>query len=291
MTVQQLLDGARESLQGTKVDPDHFFKKLAEFFGYEDPASLTVDDLSSATWEDLEECGLPKGKAKTIANKVFREKEAEKPAEQQKVVVDITSDPEKHAATLKPAQLVDFYDPDNPTNPYGKHLKDATEGRRCLAFGKDGSFNTEISKTLVQEIIDGYPERTEVIIEGLPLPTYKVGDKPDRYADENPAVPGEPLRPNGESDAGCAWNSLPFNVRQLVYLAVESGEADDDEQDIFDKVEGKTFEQVAKRYRQAAVDFHEKEKVNMLPQLKIRLGGSDSGRRPNDPFGRGNKCW
>jgi hypothetical protein len=282
------LDSARTALEGTTVNVDEFLKKLAAFYGYEDPAKLTSEELESATWEDLEECGLPKGKARQIA-KIFRGSEKK---EETVVKVDISNDPEKHAATLTPVQLVDHYDPDNHTNPYGSRLKEVTEDLKCLAFNEDGSFNREISKQLVQEIVDGYPARFEITINGLPLQTYHVGNRPDRIADENPAVPGQLLRPNGVSDVGCNWGEIDLSIRQLVYLAVkETGETGkDSEMDIFDRIENKDFAQVAQRYRKASVKFQERKKLGTLPMLKLRLG--KDGDRPNNPFGsKPNRAW
>lgn len=295
--LQERLDAARTLLEEHnakvegeegKVGIDDFFKNLASMGGTSESA------LADATWEDLQDCGLPRILARSVS-RVFRGPE-EKVNEPQKVVVDVTGDPEKHAATLTAVQLVEHFDPENHTNPYGTKLKKDTEGRRCLAFNKDGSLNREISKQLVDEIVNlQYPERSEVTIEGIPSPTYRVGERPDRFASENPADPGTPLRPDGVSDAGCEWEKLPLNIRQLVYLAVRNGDADDDEMDLYEKVEGKSFEQVAKRFRKAAVEFGEREKLGTLPQLKIRLGGRGGvgGGGKNDPFktGQGHRVW
>jgi len=304
MTLQNRLDAAREvltqhnsSIEGEegKVDIDGFFANLAKMGGTSEAA------LSDATWEDLQDCGIPRILARSVS-RCFRGAEEEKKQEPQKIVLDVSNDPEKHAASLTAVKLVDHFDPENHTNPYGKKLKDDTEGRRCLAFNKDGTLNVEITRGLVDEIVNlQYPEREEVTIEGIPSPTYRVGERPDRFASENPANPGTPLRPDGTSDAGCEWTvkdkEIPFNIRQLVYIAVEStGEADEDEMDIFDKVSGKTFAQVAKRYRKAAVEFGEREKLGTLPQLKIRLGGrgdhgGGGGGGKQDPFARGHRVW
>lgn len=292
MTSQSKLDAARKALEGTSVNVDEFLRKLAEFFGYQSSDQISVEDLEAATWEDLQECGLPRGKARLIATNIFRGEE--KPSKEQQVIkIDVSNDPEKHAVTLTGPQLVDFYDPDNYTNPYGKRLKEITEGRKCLVFNKDGSLNRDITKQLVDELLNQYPEREEVAVDGLPSRVYKIGERPDRYASENPCAPGKPLRPDGVSDVGCDWGKVPLEVRQLVYLAVKRGDLHADEADVFEKVEGKTFADVAKRpwFRQAAVEFQEREKLNTLPQLKIRLGSGGIVGRPNNPFTTGHRVF
>ena len=173
MTLQNRLDAAREILEQHnsliegeegKVDIDNFFKKLSTMGGTSEAA------LANATWEDLQDCDLPRILARSVS-KVFRGAEEEKKDAPQKIVLDVSNDPEKHAASLTAAKLVEHFDPENHTNPYGKKLKDDTEGRRCLAFNKDGTLNVEISKGLVDEIVNlQYPERAEVTIDGIPSP-------------------------------------------------------------------------------------------------------------------------
>lgn len=292
MTLQSKLDAARKALEGTTVNVDEFLRKLAEFFGYQSADQISVEDLEAATWEDLQECGLPRGKARLISTNIFRGED--KTSKEQVIKVDISNDPEKHAATLTGPQLVDYYDPDNHTNPYGERLKKITEGRRCLVFNKDGSLNREITKQLVDELLNQYPEREEVAVAGLPTRVLSVGERPDRYADENPCQPGKPLRPDGVSDNGCEWGKVPVEIRQLVYLAVKRGDVNaDDEADVYEKVEGKTFADVVKRpwFRKAAVEFQEREKLNTLPQLKLRLGRGNAAGRPNNPFTTGHRVF
>ena len=297
MALQNKIDSARAALAGTKVDADEFLRKFSALCGYESVDDLQEDDLQEARWEDIEECGVPKIKARRIS-RIFRDS-----AEQlegnlpQKVSIDITSDPDKHAKTLTPVQLVDYYDPDNPTNPYGTKLKQDAGNRRCIVFNHDGSLNVEMTKQMVEEICDlQYPERPNVVVDGVPAPIYQVGYRPDRFADENPVRPGTPLRPDGCSDKGVGWGKLPMDIRQLVYLGTKSGELKDNELDLFEKVESKTFAEVAKRCPNAAVKFKELENLGTLPQLKIRLGGTEGYvtggmiyPKDNNPFTRGHR--
>ena len=298
MTTQKL-DSVRAILDGTNVNYETFLKKLAKLCGYvnegePDPGKLTDRDLCTARFEDIEDCGVPRIKARQIARRL-RGDEDQQPVAPQKVVIDLASDPEKHAATLSPVQLVEHYDADNHTNPYGKRLKEITEGRRCIVFNTDGKLNVEITKGLVDEIVNlSYPERNTVTLEDGPAPVYKVGIRPDRYADENPADPGKPLYQNGESEAGCLWGPLALDIRQLVNLCIRRGDCDLEEGDLFEKVEGKTFANLSKqpRFRTAAVEYQEKKKLGTLPQLKLVLGEGGKPRGKNNPFGSGkNVQW
>lgn len=292
MSLQSKFEVARNVLAKTKVDLDQFKTKLADFFGYASPDDLTDEDLESLSYESLKACGIPEGKAPLLARSWRTNEDKPQP---QIVKIDISDDPERHAASLKPVELAEKYDPDNATNPYGRKLKEITEGRKCLVFNKDGSYNVALTKQLVQEIVDGYPDRQEITVDGIPLPTYPVGDRPDRLADENPFEHRSPLRADGTSDAGCNWGNVTKEVKQLVYIAVEisdPGLGGDIEQDVFDKVDGKDFAKIAGRYRKAAVEYHNREKVGTLPQLKVRLGGKTGVPvRVNNPFTTGHKAW
>jgi len=298
--MNQKLESVKSILDGTNVSFETFLKKFARLCGYtdngeENPDKISDADFQAARFEDIEECGVPKIKARQIA-RIFRDEEEEGPKSKgpQKVVIDISGDPKKHAATLSPVQLVEHYDAENWTNPYGKRLKEITEGRKCLVFNTNGSLNVDISKTLVDELVNlSYPERDVVNLDDGPAQVYPVGVKPDRYADENPANPGNPLYQSGESDAGCLWGSLPLPVRQLVHICVRRGDCDLEEGDLFEKVEGKSFAEVCKqpRFRKAAVEFKQMEKLGTLPQLKIVLQGGKP-RAANNPFGGGkNVQW
>jgi hypothetical protein len=282
MSIDAYLEAARATLEGTTVNFDQFCQKLAKFFGYDSHTKIQEEDITCLRFEDLEECGLPRGKARRVAL-IFRGQETETTPTPQKVVLDVSNDPEKHAMTISVVDCVDYYKPDDPKNCYGKRISEAVNHMRCMAFDVEGNFNTEMSKLLVQEILDGYPERDSITVNEVPgLPVFYVGTQPDRFAPENPAKPGTPLSRLHEID----WSSIPKDVQRLIYLAVkETKEARSSEEfDIFEKVEGKNFNQVAKRYPKAAQQYQIRSASETLPQLKIRIGGNKNSQKPNDPF-------
>lgn len=282
MSIDAKLEAARTTLQDTTVNFDQFCQKLAKFFGYDSHTKIQEDDITCLRFEDLEDCGLPRGKARRVAL-IFRGQETESKSAPPKVVLDISNDPEKHAITIPVVNCVDRYNPDDFSNPYGKRIADATGNRKCLAFDVTGKFHTEMSKLLIQEILDGYPERDSITVDEIPgLPTYTVGERPDRFVSENPAKPGTPLSRLHDID----WVVISTEIKQLIYIAVkETKEAKNSEEfDIHEKVEGKTFNQVAKRYPKAAKQFQIRAASNTLPQLKIRIGNGGGSQKPNDPF-------
>lgn len=291
MTLQDKLSAARalleahnQALEGDeeKIDVELFFKNLRHNGGTSERA------LAKATWEDLMACGLPRFVARDVAD-IFRDEEK---STEQKIVV-VNDDPVKQAESMTPAEQVTKYDPTNPLTPFGKKLKEISGGQRFLVFRGDGSINVETSQKLLAEILDSYPERSEVIVEGEVHRTYAVGDRPSRYADEHPVYPGVLLRPDGTSTADVNWLAITMNVRQLLYIAVkETRELNMSlvsEIDLYEKIEKMSFADLARRYKKAALRFKELSETNQLPQLKKTLGKVPTGTQ--NPFTTGHKVW
>jgi hypothetical protein len=96
------------------------------------------------------------------------------------------------------------------------------------------------------------------------------------------------LRPDGVSDADIDWKPISSQIRQLIYLAVKTGELKGkDEQDVRDLIENKSFNDLGKRWKNAALKFKELSETNQLPQLKIKLGANIK----QDPFAIKNRVW
>jgi hypothetical protein len=261
-----------------KINVDSVLKQIRKNGGTSDQR------LARIRFEDLENWGTPSLLAREVAE-VFRGPETTKP---EKVII-LDDDPVKLANKLKPSELVEKYDPENSDDAFGEKLKILSGGQRFIVFNNDGTVNVSVSQNLLQELRDNYPERQSVIVESDVHKTYRVGDCPSKYADEHPVWHGKMLRPNGMSDADIDWKSVPLNVRQLIYLAIKTGELKGkDEQDIRDLVDNKTFNELGKRWKNASLKFKELSETNQLPQLKIKLGvGSDK----QNPFMVGNRVW
>ena len=172
---------------GDKIDFDAFLDRLRKQGG------ISETTLGVVTYEDLNKCGLPLILAKAVAINIFRVED--KPTER---IVIIDDDPEKLAKKLKPLDLVDHYDPEEPENPYGERLKKIVGNTRVLVFDANGKLLVDPTKAEVQRKRDDYPERTEVHVKdghGL-LKTFRVGDRPDREVDEHPVFTGVALNPH-----------------------------------------------------------------------------------------------
>ena len=141
---------------------------------------------------------------------------------------------------------------------------------------ESGSVLIATSQQNLRELLDGYPARKTVLVDGTLHQTYPVGSRPARYADEHPVFEGHMLRPSGISDQHVEWGAIDFKVRQLVRLATVTGELQakklTDDRDAFEEVQGKTFDEICSRWTQAAIKFKEQEGSGSLPALKVVLG-------------------
>lgn len=251
---------AQASGQEKEANPDHLISIIQKALG-----GTSEESLAELVAEDFEKIGLPVGIARRLV-KVFEGGEKET---RQVVVID--NDPTTMALRLKPSELVAEYDPNEADNAFGARLKVISGNNPFIVFNNDGSVNEGISSRLLQELRDNYPPRKTVIDRGTPYQTYKVGDRPARFADENPVMHGVMLRPDGYSDTNFRWGSIDFKVRQLIYLAVLSKEIAVNERLVFSEVEGRSFEELAQRYPLAFLKFGELEGCKTLPQMKMQL--------------------
>jgi len=256
------------------VDAEGFFKKLEKAGGTTEAA------LQGCSWEDLESMGLPKLLAKQIAG-IFRKSEEK----EKKPAISAT-----RAQSMKPEELLKAYDPRDPSNAVSERLKKLSDGKPFIVFNPDETINAVASAKLLQEIRDNYPPRDTVVVDERPQKTYRVGERPDQMADENPLYPGRVLRPDGMCDqTNRSWNGISPTVRILIYLAVkETGEIKvnqiNDAHNALDLVlSGDAEKKIRTRYTQASVRYDELEKQGNLPSLKIARSGGTRGK--NDPFG------
>jgi hypothetical protein len=228
--------------------------------------------------------GLPKLLAKRIAQ-VFRGKNGD--AKKRHVL----SNARVEAMSIE--ELLVAYDPSDPDNLVGSRLKKVSKEKRCIVFKDDGSVNVEASAKLVKEVKEGFPEQETVTVDGGPRKTYRVGQRPGRYADENPLYPDRVLRPDGTCDqTGRSWEGVSTEIRQIVYLAVtKTGEITisnvGNAHDILDIVMSQGAEEKIKgRFREAVIRFGELKNKGELPSLKIELNGETVGAsaRPDTGF-------
>lgn len=255
-----------------KINISKFKKRLQEIGGVDDAS------LSMASFEDLEECGLPRILAKGIA-KVFRKKDDGK----KKIVT-----PNK-AMAMSSGQLLDNYDVNEPKDAVAVELHRRSEGKSFIVFNVDGTVNRGVSLKLLDEIRQGFPSRDNYVIDGRPAAVYVVGEGHNRYADENPLYEGEMLRPDGTClQTNVNWSLVPFVIRQLIHVAVhKTGEIKigdvDDTIGLVERASEQTYNsQMRSRYPKASILLDQLKERGDDPSLRLEI--RQSKQKKNDPF-------
>jgi len=277
-SAQKVVEQHNENVTDNPIVFEAFLEKLRKMGGTSD------DALKAVSWEDLEECGMPKIMARRMSF-VFR-----KDGEDTGGASAYISPKKVHSLSKK--ELVERYDPKDATSPVGKKLKDLSGGKAFIVFSNAGKILVDASVKLLEDILDGLPEVKTTFVESRPLPVYRVGDRPDAYADANPLYPNRPLRADEVCDqTGRSWSGIDVSIRQLLYLAITSSKELSiktvaDAGDTLDRVMGQdtTLDTLRSRYPRASQLYDEQEKEGRLPLLKIKLGGQSQGK-PNNPFG------
>jgi hypothetical protein len=284
MTLNSKLAGARAILEAhnsnsTKpVDVEAFFANLTNMGG------SSEDTLSAASWEDLEACGAPRILARRIAT-LFR---GEQPASTTQKVIIEDNDPEKLAKAMTPAQLLDVYNPKQLKTPIAERLKFYSEGKKFIVFNDDGTIDKTISLKLLDELDDHGEIFTYIGTDGVIRLTYAVGERPDQITNEHPLFPGTALR-NGVSAIGCDWNKIDWKSKRTLYLAVtETSEIDMSKMHELDVYDLAKDGMVDRRCIEAAKLYKEREALENLPSLRIRLGKkAEKTQKGNNPFNLG----
>ena len=198
----------------------------------------------------------------------------------------------KKADRMTPRELVESFDPTEDSSPVARRLAAMSKGEPFIVFESGRKVDVETTLKLLLEIKDsGMKGRPNYEVGGKIKRTYKVGQLPNNEVDENPLYPGRPLRPDGTCDqTQRSWEGVPLEFRQLVYMAVGTGELVvtlENAHNILDIVLGTNAEKTLRqRYRQAAMQFDESPKDR--PDLRIRLNEESVGGS-NGPFDNGKK--
>ena len=254
------------------IDTTAFQKKLKALGG------TTEDALQECTWEDLENCGLPRILARKVAT-LFRAAPKTDP--------DYTSP--KAAQKMADLYLIQKYDPSVPNSPIAKELDARANGKRFVVFHSAGTVNVEKTSELLNELLKRWPEREYVEVDGRHLRTYRVGDGKSELAEESPLYPGRALRPDGTDDQlGRSWDGVAQPIRQLIYVAVtqtrEIAPSNTTSHDTLDMAllpDGE--KKLRARCRKASALLDELLDAGNAPKLKITRGGA-ANTRVSDPF-------
>ncbi len=285
MSYDQKIQSARKIINEHNSNADNqvkfeeFVKKLTNLGGSSD------DALRAVSWEDLQDCGLPKIMARRLTY-IFRKTSDDNGGKS-------TYISEKKVAMLSYKELIEHYNPKDVKNSVGKRLKNLSDGKKFIVFDNDSKVITDETVKLLEDIINVLPEVDTAFVNGMPLQTYSVGERPDFYAEENPIYPGRALRSNEACDqTGRSWQGVALEIRQLLWIAVEETEeliisSVANASDVLDKVLSKDCSTISlrTRYPEASKKLDEYAKIGRPPLLKIRIGEQGSGRKGNNPFG------
>lgn len=250
-TVPYIKEGCNTSESYFSVDSFIQKIKLAGGTNEERLKSLSYEDILAAMPEIN---GMkPIALAKDIA-KVFRGKEEVKSENEPRPVSA------KKAERMTLRELVEAYDPSDYSNPVGKRLSEISKNEKFIVFLTGHTVDVETTVKLLQEVKQGYQGRDE--IDGKEV--HRIGEVPDNFVDENPLYKNRPLRPDGTCDqTGRSWNGVPMNVRQLVRIAIETGElavSFEQAHNILDTVvDEKGWDKLSHRYRKAVIEFKKRE--------------------------------
>jgi hypothetical protein len=243
----------------------------------------TEDTLRECTWEDLEDCGLPKILARKIAQ-LFR------------AASEVSSDTDskyvsaRKAEKMHPLYLLQNLELTDPDSAVAKRLKDLSKGKRFLVVKPDGSVDADASLQELQLLQRGYNERERIMVNNVPVELRTIGYRPASQADENPIYRGLALRPDGMCDqTNRSWSQVPLVVRQLVYVALHDtrelrvGTIDEAHNIIDRSIAPDAIVTLRNRYPKASIRLDELEQSGNAPRLKVSIGGSATNAK-QDPF-------
>lgn len=266
--------------ESDRINPDEFQRKLKKLGGTSEAV------LAAATWEDLQDCGLPKILARRVAE-IFREK-TKSPEEDGSYVSD------KKAAKMHPLALLERYNPRELENAVSKRLREIGGNKRFIVFKSDGTVNAPESNKMLEFLRRQHPEVETTVINGVPTRFYRLGEVPPgtNLAEENPIFAGRPLRDGVCDQLNRSWQGVPLAVRQLIYLAVNrTGEMSrtplvPNAHAILDlALDADAERKIRQRVSKASLLWDDLNAKDELPKLRIDLTKSVGGQA--NPFAIG----
>lgn len=308
MNVQELYDAALSLVRSHNeaigagqpgfVDEAKFIQNLKL------AGATTPEALKAMSYEDFLHClpeteGIkPFALARAIAEKVRGTINSNKTVQPDRRPVSSI-----RAERMTPEELVQAFDPEEPTSPVADRLLKLCRKQAFVIYKTGREVDVERTIFLLKEIKGGYQARTTY--EGKRV--YKVGELPDNYADENPFYPGRPLRPDGSCDQlNRSWQGIPKPVRQFIRFALNKKNGIDTSPPGFrDRAHGildmilediskhaapgpvsshDGLERLRSRHPEVSVEFDEAERRGELPNLMIALGQPVAAGGPGNPF-------
>lgn len=280
MSYESRISKAKSIIDGynTLVDDD---KKIDanKFIGRLKSNGCVTEDaiVNYVTWEDIENCGIPKILAKQIATEAFRCN-----------ITAVAGFSHGSIDQLSPSSLLDRCDPQDKNCPYSKRLNELAEGKRFVVYNKDGSLNREVTLMILDRLED-FPNLEHYSLDSGPTAVHKIGVKIDTIVDEDPFRPGKPLMPNGFSIGGIDWSAISMYHKQLVHIIMRGNDgANQNEYDLAESCRNVT---ITKKFPSYVVMLDDMIKRGVEPKLRIHHNDSSKNTKQNklnDPF---KKSW
>jgi len=279
---QEIVDKHNENLETSdRLQWDDILKLIKKMGG------TTEDSLGEMTWEDIQDCGVPRLLSRSIA-KVFREKETQIPPIVTKEIL----------SQMTVAEILEYYDPNDERNIVTKALKKAANSEvNFIVFNENGKVDVAGSKKLWDIYRETEMHSPMSNLGGTPRTVYKIGETLPKLLDENPILEGRPLIDGCCYKSGVRWDDIPLEIKQFVRVIHEFMD-DYPTNEIVAKIldfhemlcktstngtwKG-TMEKLAKRYPNAWLSYQNMQDEKILPDLKIRTG--KKLKKSNNPFG------
>ena len=171
-------------------------------------------------------------------------------------------------------ELVENLDPEEYTNKVAEALQKIAQGRRFVVFGTGRNVDVEATFNAITALKQGFIEVDIVTVNKQAKEVFRLGELPDVEVDENPFYEGRPLRPDSTCDqTGRSWEGISLENRQLVRLAIKTGELEVSFENIHNIMDLllNGHPPIRERYRKAAIEFDKLAAKGQLPSMKVAL--------------------
>lgn len=278
------INTAASQVNAPAIDTEKVFNAMKAL------GAVTEESAAQLTWEDLQECGLPKLVAKQAATILRETPESEK---------DQTHPRHYSAKRVDRMRFEELFEHYRPEPGYEdavtRKLRELSKGKPCVVFRNESErvVNIATSTRLLTELRRGLSPMDVVMIQGVGAArVFKIGEVPHDELDQNPLYPNRPLRTDETCDQTMrSWAGVPLEIRQLVFLAVtRTNEAKvmsvGDAHDIMDRVmtAGSDLGQMGTRFVKAKILLDELRERGEAPRLKMKANHPSA--ESNHPFAR-----
>jgi len=247
-----------------------------------------VDDatIRLASYEDLQEIGLPLLLAKRVAS-IFRG-QADVPAMDEAIAGEMMHKP---ISNWSMSALVEALEPEKALSPAATELKRRVKDAFVVVIGNDGELDKELTLRQIGLVEEGLTPNEYIDTSNGVLQVYKVGFGPHRIKDCCPMHPEQPLIEGRCIKCQQQWNDVPLLNRQLLFYATQLKLVNPEDRptvanlaEIARKIEG-GGDHLCRTYPEARAAMDKDAKMNQLPGLKVDIGAGNQAATGGSPFG------